>query len=65
MFSEPYSLEDIFRLQKITYNQIYLAAIFSLLWDKGYTDVPSLQLYLNEALETFRLKESPIEAVHE
>jgi hypothetical protein len=46
-----YSLNDLFTLQKITYGQIYLSSIFSLLWDKGYTDVSSLEKYLNDALD--------------
>ena len=53
-----YSLEDLFTLQKISYGQIYLSSIFSLLWDKGYTDVQSLEKYLNEALTAYHDKSS-------
>lgn len=49
-----YSLDDLFTLQKITYGQVYLSSIMSLLWDKGYTDVPSIERYLNDALEKFK-----------
>ena len=49
-----YTLRDIFHLQMLTYNQVYLAPILSLLWDKGYTDAKALESFISKAFDDYK-----------
>lgn len=47
-----YTLNDVFTLQLITYNQIDTKPILSVLYDKGYTDPKGLGALIDGALST-------------
>lgn len=47
-----YSLNDMFNLQLITYNQIDTKPILSVLYDKGFTDPKILGSIIDSALST-------------
>lgn len=45
-----YSFADICKLQHITYGQIYLSPILSVLYDKNYTDIKVLDEFMSAEL---------------
>ena len=50
-----YTFQDVCALQYITYGQVYRTPILSVLYDKGYKNVPVLEEYLAANLVLFML----------